>query len=39
MIVGGVPVSAVWAQEIGADAYADNPEDAAKVALKQFGMD
>jgi len=39
VIVGGAPVSAVWAQEIGADAYADNATDAAKVALKQFGMD
>ena len=37
--VGGAPVSAVWAQEIGADAYTDNAMDAAKIALKQIGMD
>jgi corrinoid protein of di/trimethylamine methyltransferase len=35
VIIGGVPASAEWAEEIGADGYAENATDAV-VAVKQL---
>lgn len=34
VVVGGAPVSQAWADEIGADAYAENAMDAVKVAKR-----
>ena len=34
VLVGGAPVSQVWADEIGADGYALDAADAVKVAQK-----
>jgi len=34
VIVGGAPVTAEWAKEIGADGYAEDAVEAARVALK-----
>jgi 5-methyltetrahydrofolate--homocysteine methyltransferase len=37
VIVGGAPVTAEWAKEIGADGYAEDAVEAARVALKLLG--
>ena len=37
VLVGGAPVSQVWADEIGADGYAVDAADAVKLALKLAG--
>jgi len=37
VIVGGAPVTAEWANEIGADGYAEDAVEASKVALKLVG--
>jgi methanogenic corrinoid protein MtbC1 len=31
VVIGGVPTSAEWAEEIGADAYAENATEAVEV--------
>ncbi len=37
VMVGGAPVSASWAAEIGADAYAENATEAARIARNLMG--
>ncbi len=37
VIIGGVPASPEWAEEIGADAYAENATDAVKVVKQLAG--
>ncbi len=37
VIVGGAPVSAAWAEEVGADAYAEDALAAVDVAKKLLG--
>jgi corrinoid protein of di/trimethylamine methyltransferase len=37
VMVGGAPVSASWAAEIGADAYAENATEAARIAKSLIG--
>ncbi|RLI23347.1 cobalamin-binding protein, partial [Candidatus Bathyarchaeota archaeon] len=37
VIVGGAPVTAEWAEEIGADGYAEDAFEATKVAKKLIG--
>lgn len=37
VLVGGAPVSASWADEIGADGYADNAVDAVKLVDRLLG--
>ncbi len=37
VIVGGVPASPEWAQEIGADGYAENATEAVRVVKKMVG--
>jgi len=37
VIVGGAPVTAEWAEEIGADGYAEDAVEAVKVAKKLIG--
>ena len=37
VIIGGVPASPEWAEEIGADAYAENATDAVKVVKQLVG--
>jgi len=37
VMVGGAPVSASWAAEIGADAYAENATEAARIARSLMG--
>ena len=39
VIVGGAPVTEQYAQEIGADAYAENAAEAVAVSRKLLGMD
>jgi len=39
VMVGGAPVTAEWANEIGADGYAEDAVEASKVALKLVGRD
>jgi len=38
VIVGGVPASPEWAQEIGADGYAENATEAVAVVRKMLGV-
>lgn len=38
VIVGGAPVSHAWAEEIGADGYADNAAEAAHLARSLLGL-
>ncbi len=38
VIVGGVPASPEWAQEIGADAYAENATEAVEVVKWLVGV-
>ena len=38
VIIGGVPASPEWAEEIGADAYADNATEAVKVVKDLVGV-
>jgi len=37
VIVGGVPASPEWAEEIGADGYAENATEAVKVIKQLVG--
>jgi corrinoid protein of di/trimethylamine methyltransferase len=37
VVIGGVPASPEWAEEIGADAYAENATDAVKVVKQLVG--
>ncbi|HCW50660.1 MAG TPA: hypothetical protein DGR79_01105, partial [Clostridiales bacterium] len=37
VMVGGAPVTAAWAEEIGADGYAANAVEAVEVALRLAG--
>jgi 5-methyltetrahydrofolate--homocysteine methyltransferase len=37
VIVGGVPTSPEWAEEIGADAYAENATEAVDVVKQLVG--
>lgn len=37
VIIGGVPANPEWAQEIGADAYADNASEAVQVVKRLVG--
>jgi methylmalonyl-CoA mutase cobalamin-binding domain/chain len=37
VIIGGVPASPEWAEEIGADAYAENATEAVKVVKQLVG--
>jgi len=39
VIVGGAPVTAEWAEEIGADGYAEDAIKAVRVALKLLGKE
>ncbi|RLG94969.1 cobalamin-binding protein [Candidatus Bathyarchaeota archaeon] len=39
VIVGGAPVTAEWAEEIGADGYAEDAVKAVRVALKLLGKE
>ena len=39
VMVGGAPVTEQYAQEIGADAYAENAAEAVAVAKRLLGMD
>ena len=34
VMVGGAPVSAEWAEEIGADGYAETAEEAVRLAME-----
>jgi methylmalonyl-CoA mutase cobalamin-binding domain/chain len=38
VIVGGVPASPEWAEEIGADGYAENATDAVQVVKELVGV-
>ena len=38
VIIGGVPASPEWAEEIGADAYAENATEAVKVVKQLAGV-
>jgi corrinoid protein of di/trimethylamine methyltransferase len=38
VIIGGVPASPEWAEEIGADGYAENATEAVKVARQVLGL-
>jgi methanogenic corrinoid protein MtbC1 len=38
VIIGGVPASQEWADEIGADAYAENATEAVEVVKKLAGV-
>jgi methylmalonyl-CoA mutase cobalamin-binding domain/chain len=37
VLIGGVPANEEWAEEIGADAYADNATDAVDVVKRLMG--
>jgi trimethylamine corrinoid protein len=37
VLVGGAPVTAKWAEEIGADGYGENATAAVRAALKALG--
>jgi methanogenic corrinoid protein MtbC1 len=37
VIIGGVPASLEWAEEIGADAYAENATEAVDVVKRLVG--
>ena len=39
VMVGGAPVTAEWAEEIGADGYAEDAVEAVRVALKLLGKE
>jgi methanogenic corrinoid protein MtbC1 len=39
VMVGGAPVTEQYAEEIGADAYAENAAEAVAVAKRLLGMD
>ena len=38
MIIGGVPASQEWADEIGADGYAENATEAVQVVKRLVGL-
>jgi methanogenic corrinoid protein MtbC1 len=38
VIIGGVPASPEWAEEIGADGYAENATEAVDVAKELLGV-
>jgi len=38
VLVGGAPATAKWAEEIGADGYAEDPIEAIKVAKRLLGL-
>ena len=38
VIIGGAPTSPEWAETIGADAYAENAQEAVQVVKQMMGV-